>query len=34
MQFRRARFLSSERRMYQGANGVSVASNIMSRAWE
>ena len=34
MQLRRARFLSSERRMYQGACLVSVALNIMSRARE
>ena len=31
---RRARFLSSERTIYQGAKSVSVASNIMSRARE
>ena len=34
MQLRRARLLSSERRMYQGACFVSVASSIMSRARE
>ena len=34
MQFRRARFLSSDRTMYHGAASVSVASNIISRARE
>src|SRR5215471_729429 len=34
MQLRRARRLSSEGTMYQGANSVSVASNMMSRARE
>ena len=34
MQFRRARRLSSERRMYQGACSVSVTSSILSRARE
>src|SRR5262249_39193529 len=33
-QLRRARFLSSERRMYQGACSVSVAASIVSRARE
>ena len=34
MQLRRARRLSSDRRMYHGACFVSVASSIMSRARE
>ena len=34
MQLRRARFLSSERRMYHGAYLVSVALSIRSRARE
>src|SRR5262245_41200829 len=34
IQLRRARFLSSERTMYQGASWVSVSSSIMSRARE
>ena len=34
MQFRRARFLSSERTMCQGEASVSVASSILSRARE
>ena len=32
MQFKRARLLLSERRMYQGANLVSVAFSMTSRA--
>jgi hypothetical protein len=34
VQFRRARFLSSDGTMYQGASSVSVAFSVMSRARE